>query len=621
LLLPTVSISSTDINAIEGHRAGPQPGAVAALMDKASFTLSRSNTTTDVPLTVWLDNSRSTATPTSDYTLSSAATIINSLQTKVVIPAGKRTVTVYLNPVEDEEYREGDETIVFDVVTTLSYGITTPSVSITLSDLNRAPHMTDRTLRITRNAIGKVLNVNATDPDPGHNIASYTKSGTDPFLLLPNGDIYAPMSGLTSIIKETAFIFSITATDDAPNPKSTTRTFTIIVTPIWASLSQVNFSDTFQYLPDPNVSATGTTTNTASNYIEWTPYGSKPLAYSSGANESTNRWKATAKIDIDDAWGARHTTLIRANHSVYGTQITGNLATWTDGGGSGASNYLLATVSSYRKFNRQVAYEKTFTLTWQISIDGGTTWIDVGESSNELYLTLAAPLIAPRETVLYTGCIAAAGATFDAQVFDSIWTHFKQLNIIRKSDGKPLSYGHSDIAGSTTESLIQNRVGRCDSWSNFFVDTLRTQGYTRGLQIKEMRVDGTWRNPITGNWNGDEFLVEAGTWVFNDKTGDPTGYDASLGTYHFVVAGDRNEDECHQVGQAGRQGLGATAATRFYNHFVVIMGGRIYDPSYGTEADSLADFEDRYVEGYGKDSNNITFASQKSLGEHRMRWY
>jgi hypothetical protein len=102
--------------------------------------------------------------------------------------------------------------------------------------------------------------------------------------------------------------------------------------------------------------------------------------------------------------------------TVIGTGIT---LGWTETDGDGSS---FPCVQYYDPSDGPY-----FTIDWQISLDGGDTWLDAGSSTHPIFVTLALPSLPDGSpyyhSLLYAACIwGGADGTDDSVTFENVWT-------------------------------------------------------------------------------------------------------------------------------------------------------------------------------------------------------
>ena len=204
----------------------------------------------------------------------------------------------------------------------------------------------------------------------------------------------------------------------------------------------------------------------------------------------------------------------------------------------GGGNWVWSSLDSCEALPTTID-DTTLTVTWQLSIDGGDTWIGLGFSENHLYVTgVAAP--SALETVLDIGCKAAKDEAPDdasgrAGVRDKIWGKFSSLIVERVADGQPLLY--TPNTAENTASLLSSRQGQCNAWTRFLSDVLGAQGVTstrKGIESGNKTIYPRFRcytHAVQGSstpWVNGPPGFQYHEVLFID--GDDAVYDPSYGT-------------------------------------------------------------------------------------------
>ncbi|GBD37686.1 hypothetical protein HRbin36_02822 [bacterium HR36] len=225
-----------------------------------------------------------------------------------------------------------------------------------------------------------------------------------------------------------------------------------------------------------------------------------------------------------------------------------------------------------------IYYYPSFTIQWQISFDN-QNWVDVGNSVNPLYVTLADPIAGLLFwTVVHIGSTTAIERSDADSAVQAIWETFASRQIKTVHDRGPLRYwGVDDMSklGFDTASLLRQGDGACGAWSMFLLDVIKAQGIRGATQIGIFNRDDarvTWKQVedvvIVGNQDNRYGLLVKDVVLGQGAPfpGLPAGYS--------VYKGAQLKGSSAQGGPASRQ--------LFPNHAIVKYGGKYYDPSYGT---------------------------------------
>jgi len=113
-----------------------------------------------------------------------------------------------------------------------------------------------------------------------------------------------------------------------------------------------------------------------------------------------------------------------------------------------------------------------FTIDWTLPFDGGTTWHDLADSKNEVFVTLASPMCSPRaRTVLYLAC--ENGGTDTASCIANTWSMFSPKAVCAwggdENDGqydRELYYydGYTNVTNAA--GLLATGNGQCGAWAD-----------------------------------------------------------------------------------------------------------------------------------------------------------
>ncbi len=110
---------------------------------------------------------------------------------------------------------------------------------------------------------------------------------------------------------------------------------------------------------------------------------------------------------------------------------------------------------------------------------GGTTWTLVGASSNDLYLTLHDPAVAPLyHTVVHLGSHNAAGQSTESGTVNAAWGEFTDRDVKRIRDNLTMVYNHDADTALSAERMLAHSAGKgqCTAWADLWVQVLAAQG-------------------------------------------------------------------------------------------------------------------------------------------------
>jgi hypothetical protein len=162
--------------------------------------------------------------------------------------------------------------------------------------------------------------------------------------------------------------------------------------------------------------------------------------------------------------------------------------TTVDSGGSGKKITLPATAAT-TAFPNQTNFYNPFTIQWEISFDGGTTWQNAGESQNPIYVCISDT--GPNNvsdklfrTEVHLAC-SVTGATTSSQAMQNTWSIFSNStptspnagpNGVKTWDGRTLYYyqpgtDFSQNPGNSLSAFFIAGTGRCGMWSLLLYDS------------------------------------------------------------------------------------------------------------------------------------------------------
>jgi hypothetical protein len=255
-------------------------------------------------------------------------------------------------------------------------------------------------------------------------------------------------------------------------------------------------------------------------------------------------------------------------------------------------------------------------IAWEISFDGGTTWMPAGSTSNQIYGLLDTPALGvwPHPPLLHTlahlACKNCDGDTDPDDITAHIWGDFAARQVYRASDGHQLTYyAKYDTKATSTGKLVETGDGQCGAWATLFLDVRRVHGITNTADYMIFKsetaadvgfVVKSWHFSDTGT-SGDPTYP-----YFNvlPPGGDPVGVGASSYTWRCPPEVS-DLDETAQDSLPGQGNI--NPASWFGNHQIVVLGNTYYDPSYGVTKtctsldDILLDITTNAIAGFYKE--------------------
>ncbi len=191
-----------------------------------------------------------------------------------------------------------------------------------------------------------------------------------------------------------------------------------------------------------------------------------------------------------------------------------------------------------------------FEVSWEISLDDGGTWTDLGKTDNRVYVTLADPIDGASlyETLLDIGCRNAEGASAADDAFGRIWSDFADRSIRRKAidgfnkeDGQVMRYWFergdplnvpvftqcmlmTQMINPTPGDASLNGVGSCGAWANLLHKTASALGIP-GSQVVQVQPDQTVHPEaqffLVRDWNfGKHILPGSDNTCESTRAGD-----------------------------------------------------------------------------------------------------
>ena len=284
-------------------------------------------------------------------------------------------------------------------------------------------------------------------------------------------------------------------------------------------------------------------------------------------------------------------------------------------------------------------------VVWAVGVEaravGDIEWVHAGYTGNTIYMTLAAPAVSPLyHTVVHISTSASAGATTADEVLDKTWKAFQTLDVksapaamgpMAARVTKKLHYYKSwdlrpphESPRINMERLLEFGDGRCVAWVKLFEDTLNAQQAGTGGRMFTVVPKDFGRDRdlflLVKNWE----FAPPGT---NDVRNWPYFNQTQNGEV-FTKVGDTWDHVSGEATYKGGKGQGGTRPMAFFtNHALQLIGGKLYDPSYGTgpfEAkagkDALFAWEEASIAGFaqgGVSTRNgvklVGFASRKNV--------
>ena len=265
--------------------------------------------------------------------------------------------------------------------------------------------------------------------------------------------------------------------------------------------------------------------------------------------------------------------------------------------------------------SKTIKYFENFSIDWQWSYIntnvkdpcGAAEWVDLGTSTNPMYITLrkfdpTSTQTAPTffHTLLKFTCSAADCETTDSGGISKIWDEIDELEIQTADSKKVLTYYNEWTTQCTgTRELLKTEDGQCGAFKNFMLDAIKVQGIRHSTENKENVVVFPGTNTI----DADEFLI--GNWEIQSSQYSDIGATQNVSdAYQFAgipaqrttifgfvtyletwTSGDRyNWQYSDFTSISGIDGQGPNPSPRKHfnnNHQFTNINGVFMDPSYG----------------------------------------
>lgn len=244
-----------------------------------------------------------------------------------------------------------------------------------------------------------------------------------------------------------------------------------------------------------------------------------------------------------------------------------------DGTGTVSAGVLsVTTIRSDIRLPNVTAFYDPFEIEWHAALSPGR-FQAAGVSRNRMYVTLAAPSGRRLESFFDIGTRAAAGTSTTADAVDQIWSEFTDLHV-EDVDGNVLGYYRGVLCASQVtiydaQGLVTYHNGQCGAWADLFQKCLDTQGITGSTFVTVQPINTSWTGILVNNY----LFAGSGTSGcsnFPYKLNSPCGGASWPG-------GPECTDAAGVPGQDN-----PNPASFFSRHFIVLYGGKYYDPAYGT---------------------------------------
>jgi len=220
-------------------------------------------------------------------------------------------------------------------------------------------------------------------------------------------------------------------------------------------------------------------------------------------------------------------------------------------------------------FPNQVQRYASLDIAWEISPNGGGSWLGAGTSKNEMFITLGTPGCAKRfRTVLYLA--TKNGGTDEDTCLSNTWASFSGPANVCAWDESGKDYTRAlhywddpEVPYMTAAELVEHADGQCHAWADLLKECLLANN-----------VSNLKRSCVTAATGYNQFAVKN-----TDLDGDPQYPEDPPWIY------GPDDVDTSPVGIPG-QNEPTPQCKLFFWHWLVHRTGDLtwYDPSYGRTA-------------------------------------
>jgi hypothetical protein len=273
----------------------------------------------------------------------------------------------------------------------------------------------------------------------------------------------------------------------------------------------------------------------------------------------------------------------------------------------------------------------TMSMYWSVSLDGGFGWSPAGVTNNELYVTLdkaSIPQPIPH-TFIHISTQAGAGANNRKDFIENTWKNsFGKLQVY-SAQSAPLGavggavltpphrlhyYSEWDTKVLDAIGLLVTRDGQCGAWVDLYLNTLAanlpdisgknapdTIVHLSGKAAKDNMI--ATEQMVVANWHfANQSIINKDYNYANH----PLNANAGLGKNKIVRQKtdgiwEHPWEKSDIVDLVGVPGQGFTEPPSLFDyHYIAVIDGKYYDPSYGTGPYSdMKAWEQASLDGFG----------------------
>ena len=438
---------------------------------------------------------------------------------------------------------------------------------VLLSVGNTAPTILNQVFVITSGARGRIGRIAASDVNSDQQM-TFTLNSTTPdvnsFALSSDGILSTAGTEPLRVDETTTFQLSVTVKDNGTPILSDSAVITVQVVKrsVEISLKSVNFQDNAFINPDPGE---GASYPAVEFDIDSTDAANPtPIYYHA---QDTMRATVTFMTSSD----IQRSILVRPNWPL--PTAVSDIQLMSIPEGTSTTTCQISCIAP-----NCVLYRDQFEISFEASFDDGLNWSPIGTSRNVLYASRnfgGSPSHGPFRTVLHIATKYADEATDTWAAFDGIWEYFRGGKVTNW-DNAMLMYNHNDAAWDTVAELLTNKEATCVGWTYFFLAVLNIHGIDSQL--------GALRESIFAKAT---ILERPDLQIENVSFDGPKEFSEAPDGYFYKLF-----DNCTDAPK-GLPGQNKETPRKTFNmHAVVrLANGKIIDPSYGTEFESLLDWE------------------------------
>ena len=243
--------------------------------------------------------------------------------------------------------------------------------------------------------------------------------------------------------------------------------------------------------------------------------------------------------------------------------------------------------------------DKPFKIKWEVGTGqtGTDEYETVTTSKNTFYVTHGKPKTTTYHTLLHIGCKNADGKTKENEIVAAIWNEFEDLHVKRVNTDTDMTYWKTETPKKIMREMLrsQDGDGSCYSWGKLFHNTLSVQDIS-----SKMRHIVTDVNKMS--FTSQQFIKDLRIKLANEYPNSQIIPPARVLNIFFVNKwsfDENNRFNCIDEDGLNGQGDIEPSSSAFLNHSMVLYRGKYYDPSYGKIFNSLVDFEEECIDGYG----------------------